>query len=363
MVTIDTLPGRTVKIEGEEWLYFSGTSYLGIGRHPEFQELLLEGIQQYGTHFGGSRHANIRLGIFEETEVYLARLVGAEAALTVSSGSLAGQLVVKVLQGTDKFYFAPGVHPALFGEGDYSELAFDAWTDFVLNEAELYQENIIVFSNSLDPLHAKKFSFDWLWEFPKHINVTLVLDDSHGLGICGRDGAGIYSLLECPDNVELIVIGSMGKAWGIPGGLILGSQELIDTIWQTPYFGGASPVSPAYLHAFHRARNLYSECRDQLFANIEFFRRGIQQINLFETFVQYPVFYTSKNHLADFLAKKRVMISSFPYPTPQDDWITRVILSAAHTLTDVEHLVRLIEKFMDARGTNYEFSSDKTIKP
>ncbi len=67
--------------------------------------------------------------------------------------------------------------------------------------------------------------------------------------------------------------------------------------------------------------------------------------------------------MADFLAKKRVMISSFPYPTPQDDWITRVILSAAHTLTDVEHLVRLIEKFMDARGTNYEFPSDKTIKP
>ena len=94
---LSELPGRTVQIAGEPWLYFSGTGYLGAGWNPDLQRLVLEGMQQYGLHFGGSRLSNIRLDIFEETETFLANYTGAEKALLLSSGTLAGQLAIRTL--------------------------------------------------------------------------------------------------------------------------------------------------------------------------------------------------------------------------------------------------------------------------
>lgn len=344
MFITDYLPGRIARLNGEDWLYFSGTSYLGMVQNTDFQKLICKKVLQYGAHFGGSRLSNLKFKIYEEVEQYLANWTGAEAALTISSGSLAGQLVVKILQNKGKFYFAPGVHPALFGEGDYAESSFEKWQDCMLEEAKR-GEPMVLFSNTLDPLRAKAFDFSWLFQIPKETPVTLVLDDSHGIGVIGKSGTGTFSTLQMPENVELIVITSLGKALAIPGGLILGSKHLIQNIWQSPYFGGASPVSPAYLAAFLEAGSLYQNARQKLYNNINIFHNATKAQGLFESFANYPVFYTPNNKLADYLQHHKILISSFPYPTPQDDRITRVVLNAAHTKEDIEHLVNLIKIF------------------
>lgn len=345
------IPGRTAIFNNEAWLYFSGTSYLGLSQNTDFQNLIIEGIQQYGTHFGGSRLSNLRLEIFEASENHLANWTGAEAALTVSSGTLAGQLVVKMLENSGKFYFAPGVHPALFGEGMYSELHFENWTQFILEEAQHSKRPLVLFSNTLDPLKARQFDFHWIQHLPNNIPITLVLDDSHGMGITGKDGAGIFSNLKMPENVELIVVASLGKALSIPGGVVLGNKHFIQKIWESPYFGGASPVNPAYLQAFLQAKDLYQQQRQILFQHIESFQSATESLKLFQTFPGYPVFYTPENALADFLKHHKALISSFAYPTAQSETITRIVLNAAHTEDDLIHLTDLLKEFVHLRGT------------
>lgn len=347
MFITNSIPGRTAIFNNEEWLYFSGTSYLGLSQNVDFQNLIIEGIQIYGANFGGSRLSNLRLQIFEEAENKLAKWTGSEAALTISSGTLAGQLVVKTLRNSGKFYFAPGVHPALFGEGEYSNLDFNNWTQFILEETPHLKSPIVLFSNTLDPLKAKQFDFSWIQRLPNNIPITIVLDDSHGIGITGKNGAGIFSSLKTPKNVELIVIASLGKALSIPGGVILGTKDFIQKIWQRPYFGGASPISPAYLYAFLQAKELYKNQRQILFRNIEYFKTATETFHLFQTFDQYPVFYTSQNALADFLQHHKVLISSFPYPTAESERITRVVLNAAHTQEDLIILIQYLLEFFD----------------
>ncbi len=346
MFITDTIPGRTAIFNNEEWLYFSGTSYLGLSQSADFQNLIIEGLQKYGANFGGSRLSNIRLQIFEAAENHLANWTGAEAALTISSGTLAGQLVVKTLQNQGKFYFAPGVHPALFGEGDYSNLNFNHWTQFILEEAQNLKSPLILFSNTLDPLKAKSFDFDWIQNLPNRIPITIVLDDSHGIGITGKGGAGIFSTLQTPENVELIVVASLGKALSIPGGVILGSKSFIQKIWGSPYFGGASPVAPAYLHAFLQAKELYQNQRQILFRNIEYFKTLTNSLHLFQTIDHYPVFYTPENNVADFFKQHKILISSFPYPTAQSEHITRIVLNAAHIKADLIELIDLLKTFV-----------------
>ena len=75
---IDHLPSRTIKFQEEEYLFFSGTSYLGMGHQAGFQEALKEGIARYGTIFSASRNNNLKLAIYEEAETFLAQWTGFE---------------------------------------------------------------------------------------------------------------------------------------------------------------------------------------------------------------------------------------------------------------------------------------------
>ena len=111
---VNQFPDRIIEINNEDYLYFGGTAYLGLATHTEFQKLLIKNIIQWGTSYGSSRSANIQLNAYENGELFLANYIKAEAALTVSSGMLAGKLVIEVVATqTDCFFHFPQTHPAL----------------------------------------------------------------------------------------------------------------------------------------------------------------------------------------------------------------------------------------------------------
>lgn len=341
------LPGRTLLTAGKEYLYFSGTSYLGMARNADFQACLREGLARYGTNYSSSRLSNVQLEIFEEAEKYFAVFAGAGAALTMSSGFLAGQLVVRSLSQHASFIYAPRTHPALWRQPtDFFNTDFDQWTSRLPDIlARQPPGPVIMLLNSLDALLGKKYNLNWLANLPANRNITLVIDDSHGFGITGRQGAGIFTELSLPPAVRLIVVTSLGKALGIPAGLILSDTDTITTLKQTSVFGGGSPAVPAYLYAILKAAPIYQKAREQLSANIQYFTAKLAQPGFFQTFGNYPVFYTPHNNLYPYLLDHHILISSFPYPTPDSEWVTRVVLNSLHTTEDLDSLVFHINAF------------------
>ena len=350
-IILDALPGRSIDIDGRQYLYFSGTSYLGMSRNEAFQELLKEGLARYGANFGGSRLGNIRFAVFEEAEAWLAGLAGAPAALTASSGSLAGRLVVEHLRRAASFYFAPGTHPALWGNGDYFQGSFNDWVGYILEKAAEEQSPMALFANSVDPLLVRKNPFEWLHRLPKNRPVILAVDDSHGFGVCGAGGSGAWRGLNAPDNVELLVISSLGKAFGIPGGLILGSRKRITQIWHSPFFGGASPAPPAFLYAMQKAGPLYQSAHQKLLSNIHRFEAGFGSSGLLHSFGDYPAYYTSDAALAPWLEERGCLISQFAYPTPEDEPVTRVVLNALHEERDIDYLADAVKAYAESKDT------------
>lgn len=352
-ITIDHLPSRTIKINGSEYLFFSGTSYLGMGHQPEFRAALMEGIDRYGTIFSASRNNNLQLKIYEEAEDFIAQWTGAEVALTVSSGFAAGQLAVQSL-GNQKFIYAPSVHPAVWKSGRQSDGVIsnhpvttknsDDFAKKIVSIVEQETEPIVIACNAIDPLHGESYDFSWIENLPTNKPITLLLDDSHGIGITGTEGGGIFSrikkLIDNQSNITLIVIASLAKAVGIPGGVILSDKKTIAMIRRNPLFVGASPIVPAYLFAFLKSQDIYSEARRVLLKNIQQFRTETATLtNLGMTFLpDYPVFFVQKNDLYATLWQQNIMISSFSYPKPTDPPITRIILSALHTEEDISFL-------------------------
>ena len=351
MAVTHQLPGRTVVIDGQERLYFSGTSYLGIGHHPVFQEALREGMQRYGTHYGSSRSGNVRLAVYEEAEALLARQTGAEVALTFSSGYLAGQAAVhQFAREATTMHYAPDTHPALWlhpADGWHGDRK--AWEEGLVAQVQAHAGRSVIITDSVDSLYAQPYSFDWVRQLPTDRGVTLIIDDSHGLGITGPGGSGVGAKVRplLPDNVELLVTASLGKALGVPGGVVLSARTRIQRLMKSPFFTAGSPIVPAYLYAFLQAQSIYGEARQRLAQNVTIFQSLIESTRLFQCFDQYPVFYTPHNALVEAVVP-RCVLSSFPYPDPDSTPITRVVVSSLHTEGDLEVLGGLVRGYQNS---------------
>ncbi|KUG05928.1 aminotransferase class I/II-fold pyridoxal phosphate-dependent enzyme [Solirubrum puertoriconensis] len=357
MLHADHLPGRTLlAADGREYLFCSGTGYLGIARNPAFAALLAEGLARYGSNYSSSRNSSLQLRIYEEAESYLARYAGAEAALTVSSGYLAGQMAVKALAQAGRFEYAPGTHPAAWLTDHPGPVAatrtFDEWAQHLLRRLRHETPHpVVLVSNSLDALRVQRYDFSWTKELPTDRAITLLIDDSHGFGLIGREGAGIFTEISAPATVRLVVVSSLGKACGIPGGVVLGDAAFVGSLRRSAFFAASSPVVPAYLYAFLHAQELYQQARQQLAANVQRFADAAPA-GLFQGTEGFPVFYTAANELADYLQQREVLISSFPYPAPTDPCITRVVLSALHSPADVERVADLCTAFAKRQVLN-----------
>ncbi len=367
---ISHLPSRTIRLNHEDYLYFSGTSYLGMGHSSGFKSLLESGVEKYGTIFSASRNNNLQLDIYKSAENYLAEWCTSEAALTVTSGMLAGMLAVKYLNDAD-FFYVNQAHPAIWKEiptkyylsgelrvesGENSQLSTLNSPLSDVYRALAQNKNVVLASNAIDPLYCQTIYFDWIKELPDDARVTVLIDDSHGLGICGEKGGGhfesIKALLAGKNNIRLIVTGSMAKAMGIPGGVILSDKKTIAEMSQSPIFSGASPIVPAYLFAFTRSEGIYSIELDAVRHNIDYFNHNTTDEikNLLVNEKGYPVYYVKDNSLFDFLYARKIFISSFAYPKPTDAPITRIVLSSLHTEYDIKMLIDALNAFQIAQS-------------
>jgi 7-keto-8-aminopelargonate synthetase-like enzyme len=339
------LPGRTLRQGQEEYLYFSGTGYLGAAHDPIIQGNLQHAIGQYGLHFGGSRLSNIRLAVFEEAEIFLAAYCGAESALLLSSGSLGGQLIRQVLYGLGDFLPSPDFHPALWQHDLPFAGTWEQWREEVRIKAQMEGPTLFLLSNSLDPLQVKRHDFSWLSTLNIQRELVLILDDSHGFGISGREGSGVLGLLDLPTSIHCLVLSSMGKAFGVPAGLVLGPEKWLRLLRQSPFFGGASPPPPAFVQAFLDSQSRYAELREKLFANLHFFKKWLPSAPQLHYMDGYPVFLCQNHELVEYFLANKIVTSSFPYPTPSSPVFTRIVLSSLHIEQDLKELQRVLELY------------------
>ncbi|MCP1381829.1 aminotransferase class I/II-fold pyridoxal phosphate-dependent enzyme [Runella salmonicolor] len=338
------LPGRTIDIEGQEYLYFSGTAYLGLPHNPAFQGLIQEGLHQYGSVYGSSRNGNLQLTIYEQAEQKLASWAGADAALTLSSGMLAGQAAVRqlMLEGYE-FRYSPDVHPAVWHlpQVEIPKGSFTAWHEQLTSTSHNSQitiHKLALVTNSVDALRGKLYDFEWVNQLPDDKEFVLLVDDSHGLGVTGTGGRGVWDRIPKTKNVRLIVTASLAKAMGLPGGVIFSDPASLHHIRYSAYFGGCSPVAPDHLYAYVQAEAIYQDAYKRLQANIRQFTDSIRGLNLLSFTDNYPVFYSERDELYPFLLERGIFIYSFSYPKPTDKANTRVVLSAWHTPDDIQKL-------------------------
>jgi 7-keto-8-aminopelargonate synthetase-like enzyme len=359
----NSLPGRTVQLaDTGDYLWFSGTDYLGMGHNEPYLSHLRKGLEIYGSHFGSSRNNTLQLPIYEAAEAALATFTGSPDALVVSSGMWAGQLLIKYLEGKPhQFHYAPGVHPALWGSG-YAPTA-DSWTDWFRATTQRMKKNPpgqshVLCTDSIGSPWVEAFDLSLLHQLPDHCPVWLVVDDSHGLGVLGVGGKGVFSQLPADKpNLRVVVTSSLNKALGVPGGVIFGDTDLMKDIRSTAWFSGSSPSAPAYLYALHQnlLSGVYPEAHRTLIENTEYFTSVLSSLQSFSHVDRYPAFCSHDAALYDHLLQNLILTACFPYPKPTDQPVMRLVVSALHQKKDLDRLAEVLAKYNGVKP--FELSS------
>ncbi|WP_299777856.1 aminotransferase class I/II-fold pyridoxal phosphate-dependent enzyme [uncultured Formosa sp.] len=332
-------PNDKISLIDKSVSYFGGTSYLGLATLPEFQDEVIKGIRKWGTAYGSSRHANVKLSVFKEAEKLLASQLNTEVCVTVSSGMLAGKLVLEYLaQSSTRFYHYPNTHPAILAPNSLPLYIENSLPPSLLTNSN---EDIVICADAVPTATVNTIDFSFLETIPKEKKVTLLVDESHSIGITGEAGMGIFSSIPTKHIKKKILVSSLGKAMGLPGGIIAGNSSFIEDIKATIMFSTASGMSPAYLEAYLQSADIYKAQQNKLRTNLDYFFEGLQLDNTFLFNTKYPNIYNFNPEFYESLLKKDIAITHFNYPTPKDV-LSRIVLSANHTTADIDLLKKAI---------------------
>lgn len=334
--------GRLISDDDRTYLFFGGTSYLGLLMNEAYIDLYKKGISIYGLNNGTSRNNNIQLGIFDIAEEAAAVRFGFEDAMLVSSGYLAAQLVVRSLALYGTLLYAPNSHPALWLDvnPEVSGL-MDSWLKDVVEHINASkEESFVIVSNALDNLTPQHYDFSPLLQIDPNKKIVLLVDDSHGIGVVRQNKVSTELSMFDDTAIDVVVVASLAKGMGTDAGIILSSNKWIQRFRKSSFFTGASPASPAFMYAFTNSQEIYLDEFRKLQQNIKLFADLIG--NKLSHIPHFSVFSSTEPRLYQKLVREGFLISSFPYPLETDPPLNRIVLSSLHVADDLKKIATVI---------------------
>jgi len=179
----------------------------------------------------------------------------------------------------------------------------------------------------------------------------VMVDDSHAVGFVGKTGRGTPEHCGVKGRVDIIT-GTLGKALGgASGGYTSARKEIVELLRQKsrPYLFSntlAPAIAATSIHVLKTLENDTSR-RDTLEKNTAFFREKLSQLGLNVISSTHPIVaimfgdakLTAK--IAAKLLERKVYVVGFSYPVvPKDKARIRVQVSAAHTMEDLEYVIK-----------------------
>jgi 7-keto-8-aminopelargonate synthetase-like enzyme len=226
--------GRTIKVRGNDVLNFGNCSYLGLETDPRLKAAAIEAIDKYGIMILSSR-AFSSIHLYPELESLLSKMTSGHALIstTITLGHMANL-------------------PVIVGDNDAVIVDIQAHNCLQTTVELLRQRNIPIEKirhNRMDILEDRikelKDEYDKIWYIgdgvysmygdylpandlkellDRYEQLNLYVDDAHGTGWIGRNGAG-YVNSKLNNHPRVIYTLSLGKSFGCTGGVTIFPTE------------------------------------------------------------------------------------------------------------------------------------------
>lgn len=290
---IDSPQGPSIRFaDGGEAICLASSDYLGLAADPIVVAATQEGLQRYGA---GSASARANSGLFAphiELERDLADFLETERAITYSSCWTANQALLDTLCDKRTWVFADELNnPSIIdgirlarpgGRAVYAHADVGSLEHHINRAPE--GSRLLIVTDGVFGTEGDLAPLADVADLAEARGATLIVDDSHGLGVLGLEGRGAAEHFGLDGRID-IVTGSLGKALGgVAGGFVAGGSTLCDLLEQRSRSQLHSTSLPPAVAC--GARAALGELRANpgllrhLRANIGRFRSGITRLNL-----------------------------------------------------------------------------------
>jgi 8-amino-7-oxononanoate synthase len=354
--TVEDVDGPRVVIDGKSLLNFASNDYLGLAQHPYLRETLTKAATRWGI---GATAAHLLGGHREEhaaLEEKLAAWTGRDAALLFSTGYMANLGALGTLLDKGDLCVQDKLNHACLFDGarlSGAEIKRYAHADVAAAERQLASRNDIAAVLATDGVFSMDGDIAPLVELAtlcKKEQATLMVDDAHGIGILGADGAGALAEANLSQDDAPILMATLGKALGVAGAFVAGRKVLIDGLVQFArthiYTTAMPPVLAAAASAAVDLARRESWRREKLARLIALFRAGAaahgMRLMPSRTPIQPVLIGASEDasHVSLQMEDAGFYIPAIRPPTvPAGKARLRITLSAAHEEADVEQLL------------------------
>jgi glycine C-acetyltransferase len=359
---LESPQGPVVQMAGRgEVIVLSSNNYLGLASHPDVVRAAVAGIERYGA---GTASVRFICGTFAphvELEQDLAELSGTEAALTYVSCWNANEAAIPTLSDErtailsdelnhasiiDAVRLAKAERKVRYAHSDMTELR-DA-----LRACDRHQRKLIV-TDGVFSMEGDLARLPDILELARAYDATVLVDDSHGVGVVGRTGRGVVEHFGVVGHVDVIT-GTLGKALGgAAGGYVASTHDICDLLAQRSrpqLFSNALPPTVACsaraaVHVLRTQPQLVGKLRE----NTRWFRaalreRGFAPLDGEAAIIPIVVGETARAiELSQRLLDRGVFVTGFGYPVvPEGAARIRVQMSAA---LEPSHLERALDAF------------------
>ncbi len=229
--------GAEIETGGRRLVNFSSNNYLSLANDPRLREAALAAIGEFGVGGGASRLISGTQSPHLRLEGALAKWKGTEAALCFSSGYAAalGTIPALVSKG-DVILLDKLCHASLIDGAKLSGAILRVFPHNDLGKLEGHLQwshgehagkRILIVTESVFSMDGDRAPLRELIELKKRFGALLLLDEAHAVGVIGPNGRGLAAAGNLDDDVD-VQMGTLSKAFGVSGGYVCGSRNLIE---------------------------------------------------------------------------------------------------------------------------------------
>jgi glycine C-acetyltransferase len=242
-------------VDGKEVIMLCSNNYLNLSNHPRLIKEATDAANKFGAGSGSVRAIAGTMALHIEVEKRLAKFKGTESSLVYQTGFAANAGLIPQLVGKGDVIISDELNHgsiidgvrltkadrAVFKHKDMGEL------EKVLKDVDKKYNRILVITDGVFSMDGDIAPMDKIVEISNDYGAMTYVDDAHGEGVIGPDGRGIGAHFGIEGKID-VEMGTFSKAYGVVGGLIAGSQDLVNFAYnksRTWLLSGSHPPAVA----------------------------------------------------------------------------------------------------------------------